>query len=125
MNTSLHLQHSLKQQLTLSPQLIQTFEVLAMSNLELQQKIRSEIEKNPALEIPPERNISIERLSERTNKGSIADDYSDRSSYGSDYTRLSSSFDQTASDNNQQFIEGALSTHESLQEYLLNQLFWG
>ena len=124
MNTSLHLQHSLKQQLTLSPQLIQTFEVLAMSNLELQQKIRNEIEQNPALEIPTERNISIERLAERTNKGSIVDDYSDRSSYGSDYTstRISSNYDSQASDNNQQFLEGALSSDLSLQQHLLTQL---
>ncbi len=124
MNTSLHLQQSLKQQLTLSPQLIQTFEVLAMSNLELQQKIRNEIEQNPALEIPRERNISIERLAEKSNKGSIIDDYSDKSSYGSDYTatRLSSNYDSQASDNNQQFLEGALSTDLSLQEHLLTQL---
>ncbi len=122
MDTSLTLQHALKQQLSLSPQLIQTFEVLAMSNLELQQRIRNEIEQNPALEIPSEKNISIERLSATSDKGTIADDYSDKSSYGSDYTRLSSSYDQNASDNNQQFIEGALSTSESLQEHLLTQL---
>ncbi|NCB00580.1 MAG: RNA polymerase sigma-54 factor [Spirochaetia bacterium] len=122
MNTSLNLQQSLKQQLSLSPQLIQTFEVLAMSNLELQQKIRAEIEQNPALEIPNEKNISIERLAQRSEKGSIVDDYSDKSKFGSDYTRLSSSYNQEASDNNQQFLEGALSSEESLQEYLLRQL---
>ena len=124
MDTSLNLQQSLKQQLTLSPQLIQTFEVLAMSNLELQQKIRNEIEQNPALEIPTERNLSIERLSEKSDKGSIIDDYSDKSSYGSDYTstRLSSNYDTQASDNNQQFLEGALSSGFSLQDHLLEQL---
>lgn len=124
MNTSLNLQQSLKQQLTLSPQLIQTFEVLAMSNLELQEKIRTEIEQNPALEIPRERNVSIERLAEKSDKGTIIDDYSDKSSYGSDYTstRLSSNYDSQASDNNQQFLEGALTTTLSLQEHLLSQL---
>lgn len=124
MNTSLNIQQSLKQQLTLSPQLIQTFEVLAMSNLELQEKIRTEIEQNPALEIPKERNVSIERLAEKSDKGTIIDDYSDKSSYGSDYTftRLSSNYDSQASDNNQQFLEGALTNTPSLQDHLLSQL---
>ncbi len=125
MNNSLSLQQSLKQQLTLSPQLIQTFEVLAMSTVELQEKIRTEIEQNPALEIPSERNISIEQLSQRSNSGSIIDDYSDKSSYGSDrYSniRQSTYFDQEKSDNNQMFIESALAKGESLQDHLLTQL---
>jgi RNA polymerase sigma-54 factor len=96
-----------------------------MSTVELQEKIRTEIEQNPALEIPSEKNISIEQLSQRTNQGSIVDDYSDKSSYGSDkYSniRQSTYYDQEKSDNNQLFIESALARGESLQEYLLRQL---
>ncbi|MGD1832951.1 MAG: RNA polymerase factor sigma-54 [Sphaerochaetaceae bacterium] len=125
MNNSLSLQQSLKQQLTLSPQLIQTFEVLAMSTVELQERIRSEIEQNPALEIPSEKNISIEQMNQKVNSGSIVDDYSDKSSYGSDrYSNIreSSFYDQEKSDNNQMFIESALAKGESLQDHLLEQL---
>lgn len=125
MNTNLSLNQSLKQQLVLSPQLIQTLEVLAMNNLELQDRIRGEIEQNPALIIPPEKNISIERLASYTSRGTAADDYSDRSSYGSDRSmgiRTSGTYDQAASDNNRMFLEGALTSPESLQDHLLEQL---
>ena len=126
MSPSLGLQQSLKQQLTLSPQLIQTFEILAMSSLELQQRIKTEIEQNPALEIPSERTVSIERISEQESKGRPEDDYSDSAAYDPNKyrssIRISSSYDQDAADRNQQFLEGVLSTSETLQEYLLRQL---
>ena len=122
MNHSLRLQQSLKQQLTLSPQLIQTFEILAMSTLELQQKIKAEIEQNPALEIPSERSVSIERMSEIERSAKRDDDLSDNSDYYSYGTRLSSYYDQQAADNNQQFIEGALARSETLQQHLMRQL---
>ncbi len=128
MSLSLKLEQSLKQQLTLSPQLIQTFEVLAMSTLELQQKIRDEIESNPALEIPPERSLSIERIAESQNRVKAEDDLSDSAEYDPNRyyssVRLSSYFDQSAADQNQQFIEGALSRDETLQSYLKRQLGW-
>lgn len=114
METSLGLTQSLKQQLTLSPQLIQSFEILAMSTLELQQKIKTEIETNPALEIPDERSVSLERLSERQN-ARVDDDYGDS-------VRLSSYYDEEAADRNARFIDGALSKSETLQEHLLRQL---
>jgi len=125
MNPTLGLQQTLKQQLTLSPQLIQTFEILAMSTLELQQKVKAEIEQNPALEIPTDRNLSIERISAVENRARPEDDYSDTSVYEPSYrsnVRLSSYYDQDSADRNQQFLEGALTRSESLQEYLLRQL---
>jgi RNA polymerase sigma-54 factor len=126
MSPSLGLQQTLKQQLTLSPQLIQTFEILAMSSLELQQKIKTEIEQNPALAIPSERSVSLERISEQQAKGRPEDDYSDNTPYRSESnrfsTRYSSNYDQEAADRNQQFLEGALARSETLQEYLLRQL---
>ena len=126
MNPSLGLQQTLKQQLTLSPQLIQTFEILAMSSLELQQRIKAEIEQNPALEIPSERSVSIERIAEAQSRSRQEDDFSDSTSY--DPTRyrgdvhLSSRYDQEAADRNQQYLEGALAKSETLQEYLMRQL---
>lgn len=125
MNPKLGLQQSLKQQLTLSPQLIQTFEILAMSTLELQQKIKTEVEQNPALEIPTARMLSLEKISAQENKARPEDDYSDTTVYEPSYRsniRLSSYYDQDSADRNQQFLEGALSKSQSLQEYLLRQL---
>jgi len=127
MNASMGLNQSLKQQLTLSPQLIQTFEILAMSTLELQQKIRTEIEMNPALEIPDEHIVSLEGISEREN-ALADDDYGDSTVYDPDRYRLSGdihesrSYDQEAADRNSQYIEGALARSETLQEHLLQQL---
>lgn len=126
MSPSLGLQQALKQQLTLSPQLIQTFEILAMSSLELQQRIKTEIEQNPALEIPSERSVSIERITEQEQRNRPDDDFGDSAAYDPykyrSTVRLSSSYDQEASDKNQQFLEGTLTTSETLQDYLLRQL---
>ena len=124
MDTSLGLTQSLKQQLTLSPQLIQTLEILAMSTLELQQRIKNEIEINPALAIPAERNVSLERLAARQDSH-VDDDLGDSPRYGRSmdgFTRLSSSYDQEAADRNARFIDGALSRSETLQEHLIRQL---
>lgn len=128
MDTSVGLNQSLKQQLTLSPQLIQSFEILAMSVLELQQRVKTEIEANPALEIPAERSVSLERLAERQDSR-IDDNYGDSVGFGigarSDSqsgTRQSYSYDQEAADRNARYIDGALSRSETLQEYLLRQL---
>lgn len=126
MSPSLGLQQTLKQQLTLSPQLIQTFEILAMSTLELQQRIKTEIEQNPALEIPTERTVSIERISEQERRNKPEDDFGDSAAYDPQQyrssVRLSGSYDQEAADRNQQFLEGALTSSETLQDYLLRQL---
>lgn len=115
----LSLSLSQKQQLKLSPQLLQSFELMAMPLAELQQKIKAEIETNPALEIPTGREASFEVFAEKnkdTEKPS--DSYSDSSSYGSDR----GGYDTEASDRRQSFMENALSEEETLQEHLLSQL---
>ncbi len=125
MKPTLGLQQTLKQQLTLSPQLIQTFEILAMNTLELQQKIKTEVEQNPALEIPAERGFSLERISDREGRKRVEDDYSDSAPYiptRRSGVRLSSYYDQEAADRSQQFLEGVLTRGETLQEHLLRQL---
>jgi RNA polymerase sigma-54 factor len=108
-----------KQQLKLSPQMLQSFELMALPLAELQQKITSEIETNPALEIPSSRETSFEAFAEK-NKDSekYNDSYSDSSSYGSDR----GGYDTEASDRLQSFMENALSDEETLQEHLLSQL---
>ena len=92
-----------------------------MSSLELQQRVKAEIEQNPALEIPPERSVSIERISAAESKSRPEDDFGDSSGYDPERfrsdVRLSSYYDQEAADRNQQYIEGGLANSETLQEY--------
>ena len=116
---ALSLSLSQKQQLKLSPQLLQSFELMALPLAELQQKIKAEIETNPALEIPSGREASFEVFAARTKDTERpSDSYSDSSSYGSDR----SGYDTEASDRQQSFMENALSEEETLQEHLLSQL---
>ena len=121
MDFSPQLSLSQKQQLKLSPQLLQSFELMVLPLTELQQKIKNEIESNPALEIPSSWEVSYERFAEqkvRRETTGVDDTYSDSSSYGSDR----SGYDYDASDRQQKFMENALSTEETLQEHLLSQL---
>ncbi len=121
MELSPHLSLSQKQQLKLSPQLLQSFELMALPLAELQQKIKSEIESNPALELPSSWEVSYERYAQQSQQKESSrteDTYSDSSSYGSDY----GGYDFEASDRQQKFMENALSEEETLQEHLLSQL---
>lgn len=122
MEFSPHLSLSQKQQLKLSPQLLQSFELMALPLAELQQKIKSEIESNPALELPSSWDFSYERFAQQSQQkesSKVDDTYSDSSSYGSDYGGW---YDYEASDRQQKFMENALSEEETLQEHLLSQL---
>ncbi len=123
-----------KQQLKLSPQLIQSFELMALPLVELQARIQTEIDTNPALEIPDGIELSFDEFASKQlqdEHGGKEDDYSDSSSYGSDeYAHRSEEgpfsvpggYDDEASDRQQQFLEGAISEEVSLQEHLLSQL---
>ncbi len=84
---ALSLSMTQKQQLKLSPQMLQSFELMALPLAELQQKIKTEIETNPALEIPSTREASFEAFAEKKQAQDTKhynDSYSDSSSYGSD-----------------------------------------
>lgn len=121
MEFSPNLSLSQKQQLKLSPQLLQTFELMALPLTELQQKIKSEIESNPALELPSGGEVSYEQFAQQKQQREASrteDTYSDSSSYGSDR----GGYDYEASDRQQKFMENALSEEETLQEHLLSQL---
>ncbi|MFA6688237.1 MAG: RNA polymerase factor sigma-54 [Sphaerochaetaceae bacterium] len=141
MEISAGLSLSQKQQLKLSPQLIQSFELMTLPLQELQARIQTEIETNPALDIPESKEISFDAYANaqlRAENAGKDDDYSDSSSYGSDvfhpdtpsgpvYSPVSDygaggGYDEEASDRQQQFIEGALSREETLQEHLMWQL---
>lgn len=122
MDFSPHLSLSQKLQLKLSPQLLQSFELMALPLTELQEKIKGEIESNPALELPSSWEVSYEHFAQQKQirESSSSDDtYSDSSSYGSDH---GGGYDFEASDRQQKFMENALSEEETLQEHLLSQL---
>ncbi len=121
MDFSTQLSLSQKQQLKLSPQMLQSFELMTLPLTELQQRVKNEIESNPALEIPSSWEISYERFAQQKQQkesSGIDDSYSDSSAYGSDRP----GYDTEASDRRQKFMENALSSEETLQEHLLSQL---
>ncbi|MDK2859548.1 MAG: polymerase sigma-54 factor [Sphaerochaeta sp.] len=121
MDFSAQLSLSQKQQLKLSPQMLQSFELMTLPLTELQQRVKNEIESNPALEIPSSWEISYERFAQQKQQkesSGIDDSYSDSSAYGSD----SPGYDTEASDRRQKFMENAFSSEETLQEHLLSQL---
>ena len=103
-----------QQKLKMSPQLYQSIQLMALPIQELRQKIREELERNPALEVVSEKQA----LSIDENKGS-GDDY-DAFENSSD-PGYGGSYDREASDRKQKFLEGALSRGESLQEHLIWQ----
>jgi RNA polymerase sigma-54 factor len=110
-----------RQQLKLSPQLIQSFELMALPLTELQERIKAEIETNPALELPSGWEISFDRVAQhkRQLEGQRREDsYSDSASYGSDR----GGYDEEATERQSRFLEGALSERVSLGEHLLTQL---
>ena len=105
-----------KQQLKLSPQMYQSLELLAMPIQDLQARIRDEIEKNPALELASSSDVSYDRYSKAT-QSSEYDFFENSSDPG--YVRKSSHISENSK---QQFMEGALSRSESLQQHLISQL---
>ncbi len=101
--------------------MLQSFELMTLPLTELQQRVKNEIESNPALEIPSSWEISYERFAQQKQQkesSGIDDSYSDSSAYGSDRP----GYDSEASDRRQKFMENALSSEETLQEHLLSQL---
>jgi RNA polymerase sigma-54 factor len=106
------------QKLKMTPQLYQAVRLMALPLQDLKTTIEEELEKNPALQVTEDRStVSLESL----HKHDAPDgemDWSDHSS-DSSYSRADG---EAASDARRQFIEGALSQSESLQDHLLSQL---
>lgn len=104
-----------RQELRLTPQMLQSIQVLALPLQDLRLRIQEELDANPALEL----------LDDRTSGGldevgdaPAEDDYSESSAdRTSDYSRFQG--DENAK---RMFMEGALSHEESLAEHLLWQL---
>jgi RNA polymerase sigma-54 factor len=105
-----------EQRLKLSPQLLQSIQLMALPLTELKQKIQEELENNPALEIVSEQQPESLELYE--NPGRQEYEYFENSS-DPGYSREAA---EDASDSNRRFLEGVLSRPESLQDHLLRQL---
>ena len=121
----LGLTQSLKQEQTLSPQMLQSLALLPMPILELKEHIQKEIEANPALEIP-EQEFSEPSL-QQTEPNNYDEGFDDAdSSYYEGYDSPSDSYysadAEEASDRANQMLENTSEQNKPLKEYLLEQL---
>ncbi|GHV84786.1 RNA polymerase sigma-54 factor [Spirochaetia bacterium] len=103
------------QQLKMNTQLFQSIKMMELPILDLKEKIGEEIERNPALEVVEEPgSLSLDAAAETSPKEEEA--YFDTSS-DAGFVRRSMDGDEK-----RQFMEGAISRPETLQEHLLWQL---
>lgn len=101
---------SLKQELKINAQLLQTMETLSLSTEELREKIKKEAETNPAI-IIHENTASYDTLaSQYRMKTDRRENFSDDAPFFSDDKEESN------------WIEGMVSKRETLQEHLLSEL---
>ncbi len=106
------------QKLKMTPQLYQAVRLMALPLQDLRATIEEELEKNPALQVEEDRStVSLDSLPGREKGDGDGDFFENSSDTG--YSRADA---EAASDARRQFIEGALSLPESLQEHLLWQL---
>jgi RNA polymerase sigma-54 factor len=106
------------QKLKMTPQLYQAVRLMALPLQDLKTTIEEELEKNPALQAEEDRStVSLDSLPARESPDGERDWFDHSSDSG--YSRAEG---EAASDARRQFIEGALSQPESLQDHLLEQL---
>lgn len=105
-----------KQELKLSPQLYQSIQLMAMPLQELRDRIKEEIEKNPALEQAEKNEVTQSDIGE--NKADDHDYFENSSDPG--YT-LKGNSHNSSEDTKRKFLEGAVYREESLKEHLLSQ----
>ena len=106
------------QQLKMNPQLYQSIKLMALPLQELKFRIDEELQANPALEVVEDNStVSLEDSDRETYEEELAY-FQDSSDPG--FTR--SGYDDEASNNKRQFMEGALSKPETLHEHLEWQL---
>ncbi|MBN2874230.1 MAG: RNA polymerase factor sigma-54 [Spirochaetales bacterium] len=107
-----------EQRQKLSPQMIQSIRLMSLPLQELKDEIQLEIEANPALEVVEDRStMSLESISEER----VSDSDAQRLFENSSDPGFSRSNDDD-SDSKRMFLEGAITSPETLQEHLLWQL---
>ena len=104
-----------EQRLKLTPQLYQAIRIMAMPLQELQATIQEELERNPALEVMEDNSTTS--LDTEPAGGAEESVFAESSDLG--YVNGSSGVEADAK---RQFIEGALTRPETLQDHLLWQL---
>ena len=112
---------------TLSPLMLQSLNILPMTALELSEYIGTQIENNPALEIPDSVFDSSTIKSDYTNSHDYTYDNLDNDSdnYSDTYSEKLNNpddFNQSLSDEKTDFIENLSNSKETLSEHLLSQL---
>ena len=107
------------QKLKMTPQLFQAVRLMALPLQDLKVTIEEELEKNPAIQVMEEdtSTVSLDQLPPRESPDAEGEWFDHSSDTG--YSRADG---DAASDARRQFIEGALSQPESLQDHLLAQL---
>ena len=112
------------QKLVMTQDLRQSIELLPLSNLELSERIETELLENPLLELKEEEDSSrdAQEKEARQRERSSEDDASESESRSreeySDYGQI----DYEGADRKNQFLQNAVTSHRSLQEYLIEQL---
>ena len=103
----------------MTPQLLQSIQIMTLPLQDLQLRIQEELEANPALELTRERpTVSLDSERERA-AGNESDEYFENSS---DPGFTSGGRFEGDENSKRMFMENALSRPESLQEHLLWQL---
>ncbi|MFP4330956.1 MAG: RNA polymerase factor sigma-54 [Alkalispirochaetaceae bacterium] len=105
------------QKLKMTPQLLQSIQIMALPLQDLKLRIQEELEQNPALEVTQETSTVSLDSNESSESGDGYEYFENSSDPG--YISSGGSGDPNAK---QQFMENALSREESLQEHLIWQL---
>ena len=104
----------------MTPQLLQSIQIMTLPLQDLQLRVQEELEANPALELLRERpTVSLESERESSAKSDEYEYFENSSDPG--YSSGSGRFDGDE-DSKRMFMEGALTRPETLQEHLLWQL---
>ena len=104
------------QKLSMTPQLYQSIKLMELPIMDLREKIEEELEKNPALEVLEDPSLVSLENAEKPPKEVSDDDFFETASDPGFLNR------GVSADDHQNFIEGALTRAETLQEHLLWQL---
>ncbi|MBI9099008.1 MAG: RNA polymerase factor sigma-54 [Spirochaetaceae bacterium] len=103
--------------LKMSPQLLQSINLLALPLQNLKLKIKEEVEKNPALEfVNDNQSLSFDEIVDK--KKEDYDPFENSSDSGYSYSTKW----QGSDNSKRQFMEGTISRDESLQDHLISQL---
>ncbi|GHV84253.1 RNA polymerase sigma-54 factor [Spirochaetia bacterium] len=101
----------------MNTQLIQSIKLMELPIIDLREKIQDELEKNPALEVLEDK--SMVSINDIYKAGREENEYFESTS---DSGFIHGGKGERNSDDRRQFIEGALTQSETLQEHLLWQL---